>query len=122
MNESHGPYQFGGSTAFAPANGAAKLSDQTASSARHVPASGGDIFTPDLLPTAQLQRCTPAWVAAGCLCGHECDSVGPSHRGSFASEFGCVGMSSAESMASTLSEDHYSVHGTAEVWAQRNCE
>jgi|EP01046_Picozoa_sp_COSAG06_P041706 hypothetical protein len=31
-------------------------------------------------------------------------------------------MSSAESMASTLTEAHYSVHGAARVWAQRNCK
>ena len=115
-------YQFGGSQRFVPANGSPRLTNQTGSGMRHVPVSGGEIFVPVLLPTAMPQRCTPAWTAAGCLCGHECNSVGASHRGSFASEFGCVSMSSAESMSSTLSERYYSVHGAPEVWAQRNCE
>jgi len=45
-------------------------------------------------------------------------STGPSLPGIFASEFGCVGMSSFESMSETLSKDHWSLH--APPMSQRN--
>ena len=119
-NESHGPYQFGGTAAFAPANGATALSHAPASAPRHVPSSGGVIFAPQMLPSSAPQQCTEAWFAAGCLCGPECNEVGPSHAGNFASEFGCVGMSSFESLSGTLSPVHWGLHAGHEVWAQRN--
>ena len=40
-------------------------------------------------------------------------ATGPTYKNLFASEFGCVGMSSFESMSSLLAESHWSAHGGA---------
>eukprot|EP00403_Amphidinium_massartii_P026586 CAMPEP_0178395896 /NCGR_PEP_ID=MMETSP0689_2-20121128/13452_1 /TAXON_ID=160604 /ORGANISM="Amphidinium massartii, Strain CS-259" /LENGTH=952 /DNA_ID=CAMNT_0020016559 /DNA_START=255 /DNA_END=3113 /DNA_ORIENTATION=+ len=41
-------------------------------------------------------------------------ALGPAHRNSFASEFGCVVMSSFESMSPTLAPHHWGLHGGSE--------
>jgi beta-mannosidase len=45
-------------------------------------------------------------------------NTGPTLAGKFASEFGCAGMSSFESMSETLKPEHWSIH--ASPMAQRN--
>ena len=45
--------------------------------------------------------------------------VGVGHPGKFTSEFGCVGMSSFESMSATLSAANWSVYGSFDIIADR---
>ena len=102
VNETHGPYTFGSTSAFKPVNGNTPETD----------------FSPEPLPAPGTAVCVPAWYAAGCSC--TCSAVGPQHNGTFASEFGAVGHSSFESMAATLSPANWGVHANATVWSQRN--
>ena len=103
VNETHGPYTFGSTSAFKPAENG------------HQPEAD---FVPALLPVPGGAKCVAAWFAAGCSC--TCAEVGPSYPGTFASEFGTVGMSSFESMAATLSAQNWGVHANTTVWTQRN--
>ena len=119
VNESHGPYQFGGSDKFIPTNGAAGMGNDTVFP--HVPTGGGDVFIPSMLPTSTPQVCHQAWYAAGCLCGEKCAKVGAAHPGEFASEFGVAGgMSSFEAVSATLSPAHWGLHANHNIWAQRD--
>lgn len=45
-------------------------------------------------------------------------AIGPTAAGVYASEFGCVAMSSFESMSVYLAEDHWTLH--TPVMSQRN--
>eukprot|EP01051_Picozoa_sp_SAG22_P006673 SAG22_NODE_444_length_10453_cov_8.586343_4_plen_126_part_00 len=121
MNETHGPYQFGGwNLTEAPVNGGHSLKHEKPTPAGHVPSGGTALFEPFLLPNEIPQTCSGSWLAAGCMWGSRCDAVGAEHPGTFASEFGSVGMSSFEIMSGALSPEHWGVHAGHDMWSQRN--
>lgn len=66
-----------------------------------------------------MAKC-PSWNRSidGASCRLARGLVGPSHPGSFTSEFGAVAMPSFESLSASLSADHYSLHSPP--MAERN--